>query len=210
MNVYRMVLQFVDSPADSELRGVFDALESANLASNKRVAEWAKLGYEWQDEIDEDSGYLEDILGAALVIVQRYMTRVVSWMTKLHSNVVADTGGPWTLPTSKRHFLENYGPMVTGCSIRFAAAASSGANFFKHESEWKGDWSGLTGQQGKAFADVEKLGVKQGSTGNVRAIVEGLGVSDFSNFQPFLDGVDGWRTGVLGAVRAELQGKGLL
>lgn len=212
VNRYLTVLQFVDSPAEAELQGVFHAFESAILASNERVEEYAKYGFEGQLEIDEECGYLEDLLGAAFVMGQRYITRVLSWVDRLQRLSQRDGGAPWAIPEKKRrrHFLTSYGPWVADGAVRFAAAANSGANFFKHESEWRGDWERLGGQQGETYGDVKKLGVEQGSTGNMRAIAAGLGISDFDDFRPLLAGLDGWRDDVLGFVRAELKGSGLI
>ena len=123
-------------------------------------------------EIDEECGYLQDLLGAAFVVGQRYITRVLSWVGGLQRLAQKDGGAPRAVPgkKGKRHFFASYGPSVAGGTVCLPWPSTAGRTFFKHESEWQGNWECLDGQQGQTYDDLRNLGVKQGSTGNMRAI----------------------------------------
>ncbi len=211
-NVYAMVLQFVDTPAEYELRGVLDPLEAAIRAAGKRVERYAEMEeYEGQLMIDDECGYVEDLLGAVLVMGQRYLTETTSRILRLDDHVQRDTGASWSLPTRRYPLLAGYGPVAPGdASVRLGVGVNAGANFFKHSSEWSRPWVDLEGQPKRTFEVVERLGVEQSSTGNLRSIAEGLGITDYDDVRPLTNGLDAWRDDLLRAVRVELGSLGLL
>ncbi len=212
-NIYAMVLQFVDSPAEYELRGVLDPLQSAIRAAGKRVERYAGIEeHEDQLMIDDECGYVEDLLGAVFVMAQRYLTVTASWMLRLLEHVKRDHGAPWSLPTKRYGLLSTYGPTTPHSNVRFAVAVNAAANFFKHESEWIRPWEDLDPDKpaGQTYQVVKTLGVDASSTGNLRSVAEGLGISDYEDLTPLVTGLDKWRIALLGTVRAELRALSLL
>lgn len=211
-NVYAMVLQFIDTSAEYELGPVLQPLESAILAIDNRISDLAKLDDdEAQLVIDDECAYVDDLLGAAFVMAQRYLTVVTSSMVRLSKHAKTEKGATWPLPTEKFPMLENYGPASPGdASVRFAVAVNAASNFFKHESEWPHPWSSLPWREAQTFNAVRGFGVVETSSGNLRSIAKGLGVTEYRRLQPLTDGLDQWRTDLLGAFRSELSNLGLL
>jgi hypothetical protein len=71
------------------------------------------------------------------------------------------------------------------------------ANYFKHRSEWKPDWSKLSGQAGRTATLVQKLGLASGSTGNLKQGARKPGNRDYDDLTVFVEVVDAWATKVL-------------
>lgn len=211
-NVYAMVLDYVDHPAEDQMSSVLHPLGMALFAACKNVESYSELdGHEAQNMVDDECGYIEDLFGAVYVIGQRYLTVVTSWVIRLAEHVEHDRGSSWTLPTQRHGLVSGFGPSAPGdLQTRFSVAVDSAANFFKHESEWSRPWANLTGQPARTYGVVRRLGVKESCTGNLRALADALGIRDYDDLTPLTDGLDKWRTSLLSAVRLEFRTLGLI
>ena len=95
LDVYAMVLQSVDSPAEYDLRGVLNPLESAIRAAAARNERYAEIDdHEAELMIDDECGYVEDLLGAAFVMTTRAYCRFSRVLVVVSAGLGCGGGGP--------------------------------------------------------------------------------------------------------------------
>jgi hypothetical protein len=72
-NPFAMLLQWGRASVNYELRPVLEPLSEAIAAAEKRLTEQAGDPYDpdVQTLVDDECGFVEDLLGAAFVVVQR-------------------------------------------------------------------------------------------------------------------------------------------
>lgn len=221
-NPFDMLLQWGRASVNYELRPVLEPLSDAIEAAEKRLDQQAgedPYDPDVQGLIDEECGFVEDLLGAAFVVAQRYITITHSWYLKVAKAAEAKVPGQWQLPPGeekeKPAFLERFGPKLnppaTASTVSFATAANAAANYFKHESEW-GSWSAAESRGGSKFtiAIVTNLGATKGSTGNCRTMATTLGIVDHKDFEPLIQLCSDWSSAVVHDVEQELKRLGLV
>jgi hypothetical protein len=207
VNWFLLCLNHLRFPGNVEyaLRPVMESLTDGLHAASKRISEWAAdTDPEALYMIDDECGYLEDLLGAAFVIAQRYLTNVVARVNRLAEGVKREIGNPWSLP-SKRDAWLAHGPVSTISGVPFAALLDASANYFKHESEWRLPWAGNTGLAAKTIRVVTAAGASEGCSGNCRTLADVLGVIDYEDFRSLEQQLDAWAIAIEQAVREELQ-----
>lgn len=210
-----MLLQQMDWSSSSRtlesvLQVLDDALRAIGDDLNGLEAEDLDPGHE-QALLDEGIDFIESLLGAALVTCQSEITLVVSqvkgindYLTKKGEQPLACCG------PDKKDILALDSPELGESSYSEIQVIDAAANYFKHNSEWSHDWSGLTGHQRRTADVLEAAGVDPGCSGVVRTLSEILGNSEYSDTKSFGAIVIEWHAAVTATIRGELVERGLV
>lgn len=97
---------------------------------------------------------------------------------------------------------------VPGTDLTYPEAVHHAANYYKHEEEFRPQWSTLTPQQEITATAVAQLGASPTNTGNLRSISEALGVSDYRSFEVVVAPLRAWRLSVLKEIRFQAHADG--
>lgn len=192
---------------DSTYRDVLHAIAEGIRASMDRINELPdNSDPEWQEIVgDEESDLVENLLGAAFVVCQTQITAVTSRALRLrkrceqHFEFAAYTGSAnsvWSLGEPLAHLAG-----VSKVEMILALA-----NYFKHHEEWpSNDWSKLNGKPRKTADTIQQIGLRPGSSGNLRIAAELLGNAEYRKLDVFGDIVDTWAKKVLASAEQELR-----
>lgn len=156
-NMFMLDLEMFEFGDEGELRDLLAPLSAAIRAAHARIDEVATVAEQAGDDgrnaqlfIDDQCGYLEVLLGATFVVMQRYVTITTSRITLLAKRVKRATGhknGVFALPDHE--IRQNYGPTCPGAPAqRLANGVFAAGNLFKHESERDYPWTDLVRDDG--------------------------------------------------------------
>ncbi len=215
VNLYAIRLQMmeVSSRADT-LESVLRAMDEALRTVCEEL-----VGLDEQDLVpehqealvDEGVDFIESLLGAAFVTCQAEISQVVSQVKGMHEYLGHKGEQPLRCcgPAKKDILALNSGEIDTSgfTEIQVIDAA---ANFFKHNSEWGHDWSGLTGNSRRTADILEAVGVVPGESGAIRTLAKVLDNKEFSETRRFAAAVSAWHASVVATVRSELASRGLV
>jgi hypothetical protein len=164
----------------------------------------------WVDSlIDEFSEFSDGMLGAAFVICQTVVTKMVS--RSLHLSRMAERSKRAAFTKNSRGDLLDLGPILGG-GLTAGRAIDGAANYWKHRDEWWSfDWSRLTGQSAKTAAVVAKMGLTAGSTGNMRTAFNYFGkMMSYGDFTAVLASLRAWAREVCRVAEQELSDRQLV
>lgn len=199
--------------SDDKYREVLDALAHAIQAASRRAEEAAESSRAGGDGgwgevvVDDQCDLIENLLGAAYIVCQTQITAITSVALSARSHALTIDPEVAVFGGHKVSVRALGDPLPHNPTVVGVEALWSLANYFKHREEWPhgSDWSKLEGQS-KGTADcIAKLGLKPGSTGNLRTGAEALGNSSFDDLQAFAGIVDTWGAKVLQEVRRLLK-----
>ncbi len=137
-------------------------LACRRLRSHDGIPETSDEGY--IDAVsDEETSVIENLLGAAFVVCQTYLTGVVSQVTKLNKWCERQFGE--SLPSASGRRIDILGRGVStsavttgGTRYTVSQVTDAFANYFKHRDEWKTvDWTKLDGQAQGTASDQRQL-----------------------------------------------------
>jgi hypothetical protein len=113
------------------------------------------------------------------------------------------------LPSSKGKILRLAASDIgtSGCTL--AEGINAFANYFKHRDEWPNDWSSLMGKEKETVRVIRAFGASEGSTGNLRTGLEGMGYPDY-NVGSMGEDLQRWYEGTYAHCQSVLQSAGLL
>ena len=165
--------------------------------------------------VDEGCDVIEHLLGAAFVVCQACIGRVVSRV--MHAMEKAgkkakEQGKTLLTPTTKSALMKFGCREVGKCGVSAVQAIDAFANYFKHSSEWRTmDWTKITDKRQRPTIDaITALGASSGSTGNLRTAAEVLGNSTYGEMRIFLAIVDEWRADVQKSLADDLVRVGVI
>ena len=215
MDLVRLRLEMLKWKVRSDtMDTVLDALADGIRAACNRIDKAGQRG-------DDDSGYLdavvdeetesiENLLGAAFVVCQTYLTGVVSAvieLDKLCKNTL-EAGLPVAQgPRVRECILASTGPKVRtrGKHRTVAEVAEAFANYYKHRDEWKTiNWKKLDARSLRTAEVIASVGASSGSTGNLRAGSSKMGNPEFTALHVFAEKLHDWGRNIDERVRTEL------
>jgi len=222
VNPYQMELSWLSLTGDvSTLQRVLETLGDAIKESEKRLIKAQRTGSaDWAEVVlDEECAITEDLIGAAFVVCQTYITGVAARVIGLHRHHDRETPGNPLQTTSDSKYqgtptrpgIFRFGSRTIGRSGRTAVEAIDAfANYFKHHDEWVGSWTKLKGPGTKTAQTIMSLGASRGSTGNLRTGAERLGNKDYADFDIFVTDLTRWTNRLLDGYAKELHKRGLI
>lgn len=153
-----------------------------------------RLGYESKEGLR----YLIEMeVGTVLVICQVYITRVAGLVRHFCSDLsgLAGIAPPWA--TERADLVRTRGARVEGTSYTIVDAIDALANYFKHNDEWEGPWSGLPPKARRTAEIVSALGACSSRSfffaGNLRACLLKLGIESPTGVVQLFRYVDEWK-----------------
>lgn len=214
LNLYALHLKYIKEKSRSDaLKRVLDTMNNVIKESDNMIDIARKSKNEdYLDSVaDEETSFIEELLGAAFVVCQSYITSITSDFEKLHQLSKNDN---LTLTITD-------GKKVSLCKTGSVHVASSGyteiqiinefANYFKHCDQWPLDWNSATDKLSKnTIQAIQSVGARSGSTGNMRIGAEALGNSRYNNLDLILDKIVHWRDELLKQYQVELEHLGAL
>jgi hypothetical protein len=159
---------------------------------------------------ESESEYIEEIIGASFLVLQTKIRRVTGAALDLHQAMLA------------RHNI-NIVELANPASIRRIAGrykrkraslvelAWDVGNYYKHRDEWPAVlWRGQRGVRRESQArrtrrSVQRLGIVQFSTGNLRRAYEFFDIVPYSNCVELANRVQDWANMILGAAVTRLR-----
>lgn len=216
LNWWGLELDLLDSRREDDfleplLHGIGKAIES----SMSRIAQIGPSSdsddpgeSQWADAVvDEECDAIEDYLGAAFLLCQPHITRVVSRIKYFH-----DIRGDLIATGKAKTEILAVGSRKIGDG-RFTEiqVIDAFANYFKHREEagWRRDWNGLEDRERKTAEVLQSVGAEPGSTGNFRTGIEAFGI-EYNEVPALCERLCVWRRELHDRYRDELKQKGLL
>ena len=207
-HLYHIFLDLVESSARATaLRRVLESLSDAAIACHVTISDARTSGSEeYRDAVaDEESAVIESIIGAAFVVAQTELNSVIAYVGHLHAFAKARGQVLCSTDGSKPDIRRFGSPVVGQTRYTRIDLINAFANYFKHHDEWPIPWP----VKHSTSAMVAAAGAKSGSTGNLRAGLDALGI-DRDLLTLLNDDVASWATKIASAYRAELRAKSLL
>jgi len=194
------------------------------ISKSKRICRDAEISQN-DDYLEfvttEEGEFLEDVIGSIFIILQTKIRRVAA-LAKDLGECIKDQKGvdiPFLL---KDKDIKLIGKPYANTDMTFCYCVWEAANYYKHRDEWSDEtWysddelfekygsmknvpynvkkSRITRQ------NVEKLGVRNYSTGNMRNMYKAMGVSDYEDCKILIDEITIWSKEVYVTVRGELE-----
>lgn len=161
---------------------------------------------------DDEVDVIEDLLGAAYVVCQTYITKIISDVIFLHryhkrSNPSSELK---TTGDFKYSILSFGSKVISGVGYTQVQVIDAFANYFKHRDEWPSDWHKLEERSTKTAEVIMAVGASSGCTGNLRRASKVLGNEGFKNTIVFYDIVNNWCKKLYEAYETELNKMGLI
>jgi hypothetical protein len=179
--------------------------ETINRASTSKDAQCIEIVN------DDETAFIENLLGTAFVVCQTYITCAVSRVISLHKLCQESSGFNLTTTTGTRTSIMQLGSRFLPQSpYTKVEAIDAFANYFKHREQWHGPWEQLPDPACRTAQIVTACGALQYSTGNFRTLAGKLGNGTYSNLSAFSKILQSWRQTVYEQYKAELHSKGLI
>jgi hypothetical protein len=222
VNRYEGLLEEIEDPHGfgyADLRTVLEPLEDALVAISKRFDGLNHSAtdpdeLDWiQGIIDDEVGYIEELLGAAFAVSQRYLTHAISNTKRLHELLVASKQPAFkcTSDAKKGTLMKAGSPKVGSSGYSAVEVINATANLYKHRDEWPyRDWKQFTGQEKMTVDVLLAIGVRQHSTGHFRTCAEALGETKYANLAFLLEALCTWRFELAKMHRDELRQRKLV
>lgn len=179
--------------------------ESGNTEALEAIA------YEECDQVGE-------LLGIAFVACQAFINRVWNQVHDLNETCLREYGRPLPSVTSRQEVLQVEGSRLAGSSITNIEAIYAVGNYWKHSEEWPTcgvaadgcrrfvwDTSKMQPIQKSTAEVVLEMGLRFGSTGNLRTAARILGASDCADLGAIRRTLDSWAKQLLNVDRAGVE-----
>lgn len=160
--------------------------------------------------IDDETEYIETLLGTAFVLCQTYITFVVSRVKRLHASCEKNIVKLTTSDGSKQAIMQLESNEVDGTKLTEVQIIDAFANYFKHRDEWEGKWADLKVPSSKTVGIIQTVGAQQFSSGNLRTAAEALGIPGYEKLYIFSEILRAWGLGVHNRYDKELESLGLI
>ena len=204
-------LMEVDWRIDS-VRAVLLDIGAAIRGCGRRIDEAVNTEQEDYIEavVDEETAIIEDLLGAAFVVCQTYISSVVATVKRWHRWALRE-GVQLTTTSGDKPDIMRFGSAVAA-PTRYTQVAvmDAFANCFKHNDEWGFDWTRLPGRSKGTAEVVMAAGAQPGSTGNMRTGSTTLGNVNYDGTCIFADILEGWRRNLSQAYVNECRSRSLV
>lgn len=186
-------------PIGNGIDAIGKFVNAADMSENEEYAQMIA---------DDEVEVIEGLLGVAFVVCQTQIERVVHSVGLLHRHAESFTT-PLPLTTTKtgKSSVMAFDSVRVGTStVTRIEAMNAVANYFKHRDSWPGDWRKARGQAASTIDTIQKIGLEQGSSGNLRTASEALGnPSGYIKVSRFADAIRDWQSTLFGAYEAELR-----
>jgi len=213
MNMYDLHLNFIgtDFRIDS-LERVLQVISNAITEVSENISEAieSKRDEYIESVVDDETSVVEELLGAAFVVCQSYITTIVSGLMSLHERADSDGHKLTSTDGSRRDILGTESTEVGKSEFTEIQTIDAFANYFKHHTEWRANWNKVKGSSKRTVQIIKSVGAEQGSTGNLRKGAEVLGNPTYNNVDSFIDKIVEWRDELLILYRKELKSLGIL
>lgn len=199
-----LVRMEVDGPRLDDLH---KALERAIASSSRRIKEASGSGDEWwhQALIDDESDYIEQLLGLAFVAAQIFITTVIKRLKAVsdacHLSFVTDDRWPYGLMNAE---IERINAV---------------ANYWKHHEQWPtrlepkdeyemrevwdhAEMEKKNRNQKRTAERVESIGMSP--SGNLFIAIEAFGVTEFEDLSPIRNKLCDWADRLLKKAKSEV------
>jgi hypothetical protein len=211
MTVLSVLLELVSVHTHlSSLDRVMRSLNSAVQESNEEIGKALQSGnHDYAIIVDDECGFVENLIGAALVTCQAEITSIAALVIKIHSEA---QGGGITLTTTdgqKPSILAFGNPQVGSSGFSQIQVINAFANYFKHNDEWDQEWSQATGWQMHTVAVLSAVGAVEFSTNTLRACCDALNIQ-FDELHFLSQIVRTWGSSIHRAYESELKQLNLL
>ena len=213
MNMYNLHLSFIGADFRVDLlKRVLQAISNAIAEASKNISEAIETKHDEYIEsiVDDETSVIEELLGAAFVVCQSYITTIVSGFKSLHERANSDGYKLTSTDRSKRDILGKESTKVGKSKFTEIQVIDAFANYFKHHTEWPGNWNKVKKNSERTVQIIRSVGAEQGSTGNLRKGAEILGNPTYDNIDSFIDKVAEWRDELVILYRKELKSLGVL
>ncbi len=160
--------------------------------------------------VDEETAFIENLLGIAFVLCQSYITFIVSHVNALHESCKENNIQLSTTDGSKAGILKLGSQVLAGTLYSQVQIIDAFANYFKHHEEWDGPWDRLGGKPGQTVKMLLATGANQYSSGNFRTAAEKLGNQSYEDMTTYTEILRTWGRAVYDQYDTELGSKGLL
>ena len=154
-------------------------------------------------------------MGIAFVACQAFINRVWNQVRDLNKTCLRDYGRPLPSLASRQEVLQVEGSKLVGSSITNIEAIYAVGNYWKHSEEWPTcevvaddrrryvwDIGKMPPIQKPTAEVVSEMGLRFGSTGNLRTAARALGVSDYCDLRAIRQTLDSWITQLLSVTQA--------
>lgn len=154
---------------------------------------------------DEECDQIEELLGIAFVASQAFMNRVWNQVQDLNEKCKREFGKPVALLAGRQETFQIEGSTLAGSSITNIEGMYGVGNYWKHSDEWptcevvSDGWRRLVWDMSKmrpiqkpTAELVSQMGLRYGSTGNLRTAARALGVSDYADLRTVRRTLAGW------------------
>lgn len=161
---------------------ILDVLGSAIRASGARIKNATAESADYGEFVtDDECALIEDLLGTAYVVCQRYAKSVEARALRI-LNAKFPKGHAW-----RKGGLLRYGPRMTveGMRLTQMQVVDAAANYFKHGDSWAGPWDELKKTPKRHATRLKAAGMEQYCTGQFRQIAERLGNTEYSDTRIF-------------------------
>jgi hypothetical protein len=190
------------------LSTINDAIKEAsnNIDESKKVKNEEYL----DSVVDEETAVTEELLGAAFVVCQSYITSIVESFKKLHKKAKIDKL-KFTVTNGERKVLLKTGSAnVANSEYTELQVIDAFANYFKHSDQWPLIWTKADNQSKGTIEIIQSVGAQSGSTGNMRTGAKVLGCPMYNNLDSLLDKITQWQNELLKQYQAEFKFLGVL
>lgn len=213
INLYAMHLSFISRSFQYDtvkrvLTTINDAIKEANNNINR--AEKVKNEEYLESVVDEEVNVVEELIGAALVVCQSYITSIVSSFRKLHRRAEKDNLKLTVTDGTKEMLIITGSTNVVNSKYTEIQIINAFANCFKHCTQWPLDWSKAQGQSKDTIEIIQSVGAQAGSTGNMRTGAKALGCPMYNNLDSLLDKIIQWQEELVKEYQTELKRFGVL
>ena len=212
VNLYSIFLDLARIHAHAEpIRRVLDSLSDA-VISAKGTVNHAEANYapeHYEAVCDDESDFVESLVGTAFVVAQAQITGVASSLKRLHDYAEEHGTSLTTTTGGKDSIMRLASPELPGTGSTRIQVINAFANYFKHHDEWVGPWANLERRSLATARIVEAAGGTANSTGTLRTGLEALGI-DYDLLDQLHEEVSKWAEAVITAYSAELTAAGLL
>jgi len=161
--------------------------------------------------VDDETELIETLAGAAFVVCQTHITAVVTNAIGILDSLRSDAPQqPLPLKPDKHALLSSGSPLDSPSQLTRVQVIDAAANYFKHNDEWGPDWSSVRGISARTVANLVALGLNQGSTGNLRQVLQVLGITEYDQLQQLAYDVADWAGTIAQVLTTECVARGLM